>query len=338
MAVTMKDIAQAAGVSVGTVDRALHNRGRISPDVKQQILTIAKQMNYQKNFASQSLAARKQSYKVAVVLHILKNDFFTEILSGVQTAKKDLSAFGVDIDIYPCNNFAPQHQLQLIDKAIGNGADAIALVPIDDSCIKQKMKELHDQDFPVVFLASFLEDTPCLSSIRCDYVQAGKIAAGLIRLISRQDGKFLFFTPPLSMVGHRYRLRGLQEIVMKHHPKLEIAAVIELTNDSFENYQAATAALSQYPDVNCVVYGGSTYHGLKAIQECSRPIHSVFYDMPPQIRESLKDYSIDAVITQNPQEQGRLAIMILFDYLAYQRIPEPVIIVENQILITECLD
>ena len=43
---TIKEIAEKAGVSRGTVDRALNNRGRINPEVAEKIKTIAKEMNY----------------------------------------------------------------------------------------------------------------------------------------------------------------------------------------------------------------------------------------------------------------------------------------------------
>ncbi|MGT9066275.1 LacI family DNA-binding transcriptional regulator, partial [Enterococcus faecalis] len=46
MAGTIKEIAEKAGVSRGTVDRALNNRGRINPEVAEKIKTIAKEMNY----------------------------------------------------------------------------------------------------------------------------------------------------------------------------------------------------------------------------------------------------------------------------------------------------
>ena len=43
--VTLKQIAELAGVSIGTVDRALNDRGRISTDTKEKILKIAKQLD-----------------------------------------------------------------------------------------------------------------------------------------------------------------------------------------------------------------------------------------------------------------------------------------------------
>ena len=46
MAVTIQQIADAAGVSRGTVDRALNNRGRVDPDVAENIRKIAEELGY----------------------------------------------------------------------------------------------------------------------------------------------------------------------------------------------------------------------------------------------------------------------------------------------------
>ena len=51
MAVTLKQIAELAGVSRGTVDRALYNRGRVKPEVADRIRKIADDLGYQPNRA-----------------------------------------------------------------------------------------------------------------------------------------------------------------------------------------------------------------------------------------------------------------------------------------------
>ena len=61
---TIREIAKLAGVSIGTVDRALNNRGRIDPEVEQKILDIAKSLNYKPDKIAKSLAIRKKKFKI----------------------------------------------------------------------------------------------------------------------------------------------------------------------------------------------------------------------------------------------------------------------------------
>lgn len=337
MPVTMKDIATAAGVSVGTVDRALHNRGRIAPEVKQRILFIAEQLNYQKNMAASSLATREKKYKIAVVLHVQQNDFYTDIISGITRAEREINDFGITVEIYRGNDFDVKEQIQLIDTAISNGASAMAIVPIDHPSVVERLTELYNEKFPVIFLSSVLEKAPCISAVRCNYAKSGFIAAGLVRLISKSPESVLVFTPSLSMMGHRYRIDGFKKALAQKAPEITLKAIIELPNDSFDSYKIASEKLMLNSEVNVVVYCGSARAGLKAIQDCGRTIHSVFYDYAPHTKAALLENKVDAVILQNPQEQGYLAIMTLFDYLISQKPPKAVIEVENYILIPECL-
>lgn len=70
MAVTSKQIAELAGVSRGTVDRALHNRGRVSPEVAERIRKLAKELEYQPNAIGRALVKTSQDFKIGVVLPI----------------------------------------------------------------------------------------------------------------------------------------------------------------------------------------------------------------------------------------------------------------------------
>ena len=54
------DIAKMAGVSVGTVDRVIHNRGRVSEENRKKVQTILEMVHYQPNLMARSLASKKQ--------------------------------------------------------------------------------------------------------------------------------------------------------------------------------------------------------------------------------------------------------------------------------------
>lgn len=87
MAGTIKEIAEKAGVSRGTVDRALNNRGRINPEVAEKIKTIAKEMNY---VPKKKKMAKEEAIKLGVVTQLAKSSFMIPIRSGLQAVIGDL--------------------------------------------------------------------------------------------------------------------------------------------------------------------------------------------------------------------------------------------------------
>src|SRR5579872_2375674 len=67
IAVRIKDIAEKAGVSTGTVDRVLHKRGKVAPDVERRVLRVLNDMNYEPNLIARALGSNK-TYKIAALI------------------------------------------------------------------------------------------------------------------------------------------------------------------------------------------------------------------------------------------------------------------------------
>ncbi|MDE6961557.1 MAG: LacI family transcriptional regulator, partial [Lachnospiraceae bacterium] len=77
---TIKDIADLAGVSRGTVDRVLNNRGAVSPETAEKVLEIVRALDYRPNKAGIALAAQKKKYRIGVILFSEHNPFFDEVM------------------------------------------------------------------------------------------------------------------------------------------------------------------------------------------------------------------------------------------------------------------
>ena len=86
MAGTIKEIAEKAGVSRGTVDRALNNRGRIRPEVAERIRAIADEMGYKPNQLGRALSMSRNNIKIGVILQGAETPFMKEVLKGIQEA------------------------------------------------------------------------------------------------------------------------------------------------------------------------------------------------------------------------------------------------------------
>ncbi len=338
MPTTIKDIAKAAGVSVGTVDRALNNRGRINSEVAERIKQIAADLNYRTNTVAKSLAIRNKNLKISVVLHIQRNDFYDEIIKGIKQAEEEIQDFGITIDIFGCPDFNASEQLKLINHAILNNSHAIVIAPINDQRIINRLKELHEQGFPVIFLANLLNDAPSFASISCDYYRSGRIGGRLMNLFSNSKGQMLAFLPSFSMLGNQRRMEGLKDYINQASPCIQLIEIVELTNDSLNDYCIALEKLKSNPSVKYVLYCGSTKAGLQALKDCGRRITSVFYDYQPPTKEALIDNRIAAAILQDPKEQGYQSIMALFNYFTSNKIPDNHILIPSRIIIKECID
>ena len=83
---TIKEIAELAGVSRGTVDRVLNNRGAVHPKTAEKILDIARALDYRPNKAGTALAAQKKKYRIGVILFSRHNPFFDEVMEEIGRA------------------------------------------------------------------------------------------------------------------------------------------------------------------------------------------------------------------------------------------------------------
>jgi LacI family transcriptional regulator len=85
----IKDIAKMANVSVGTVDRVLHNRGEVSLETRKQVMSIVDQLGYTPNLIAKSLALKK-NHEIAVLIPSSANDnpYWDMPLSGIKQANQ----------------------------------------------------------------------------------------------------------------------------------------------------------------------------------------------------------------------------------------------------------
>src|SRR4051794_3050998 len=120
--VRIKDIAIKAGVSTGTVDRVIHNRGSVSKKVKKDILKILNEMNYEPNLMARALGSHKV-YNLAALIPDPKSDSFWEApKAGIEKAERDLKQYGIVVKQYI---FGPYDATSFIEKANALSEDSI---------------------------------------------------------------------------------------------------------------------------------------------------------------------------------------------------------------------
>lgn len=81
---TIKDIARMAGVSAGTVDRVLHNRGDVSPQSKAKVQKVLDEIHYQPNVFAIGLAAKKKYSFVCLIPYYIEHDYWHSVVGGIE--------------------------------------------------------------------------------------------------------------------------------------------------------------------------------------------------------------------------------------------------------------
>jgi len=92
----IREIADTLGVSIGTVDRALHDRRGIRPETRAKVLGVAKTLGYRPNLAARFLSSRKE-VRVAVALPREIASFWDLVRGGLDDAARPLERTGVRV-------------------------------------------------------------------------------------------------------------------------------------------------------------------------------------------------------------------------------------------------
>lgn len=87
MAITIKDVAKAARVSVATVSRALNDSGKVTDETRRHVAAIAEKLGYVPHEAARSLSSRRTRC-IGAVLPDLHGEFFSELIRGIDRAAR----------------------------------------------------------------------------------------------------------------------------------------------------------------------------------------------------------------------------------------------------------
>lgn len=317
MAVTLKRIAELAGVSIGTVDRALHHRSGIKPDVAKRILEIADSLGYKPNIMAKALVIKRSNLTIGVIFHVHKNPFYESVMEGINAALESIVDFGISVLVRQGKDFDADDQLRLIDELVDEGVNAIVIVPLNDDRIAQRINKLHADNFPVILLSSDLEKAQRLAYVGCDVFKVGSIAGGLTGIINNGKGNVLYATSHLSMLGNLQRLKGFQSALQLRYPQIKLVDVCEFDNDDILSYKKAVSIFNSASNIDSIMIATGFLNGIfLAIQESplAGKVKVIALDLGQQVIEGLKSSSVIAIIAQHPYTQGYQAITALSNY------------------------
>lgn len=321
---TIKEIAALAGVSRGTVDRVLNNRGSVNPSTAAKIKEIAKALDYRPNKAGLVLAASKKRLKLGVIIFSAENPFFSDVLDGINDKAEELAEYSCSVLIkqIPINTDA---QLKAINELVAAEVNGIALAPCNDNRIRIRINELFEQGIPVVTLNTDIENSKRIAYVGSHYTKSGATAAGLLRLMTSAEVFIGILTGSSDILCHTERIAGFSGALAPYAKRMHIISTTETHDDEIESYEKTTKLLKEHPEINALYFAaGGVYGGCRAVSSLglAQKLKIIAYDKADTTKDFLKSGILSAVICQQPHTQGKKPLDILFSYLTTGELPE----------------
>lgn len=324
MAVTAQQIADLAGVSRGTVDRALHNRGRVNPEVAAKIHKIAAELGYKPNLIGQALVKSKRDFKLGAILQSTETPTMQIVRAGVQRAAEELAASGVELIMRENRGLDTELVLEHIEELVQQGVQGLAIAPNNSPEIRQCIDELYEQGIPVITLNSDAPGSKRLAFIGMDNYRAGQTAAGLLRLMLPEGGKVLPLAGHLNNTAHNNRLNGFFDTI-KGEKGIELLSFQPCFDRDDYAHEITQHALRANPDLTGIYVASNGQLGAcQAIEEEGRKgsVKVVAFDLNPLNMELLGSDSLSFVLDQEAFEQGYRPPFLLYEYLMHKKKPE----------------
>ena len=321
---TIKEIAALAGVSRGTVDRVLNDRGAVNPETAEKIRKIAKELDYKPNRAGLVLAAQKKRLKLGVILFSTGNPFFQDVLAGINEKAEELAGYNCTV-ITKQISFGVEAQLQAVKELLAEEVNGIAMTPYNDERIRYCINTLYEQGIPVVTLNTDIENSRRIAYVGSNYTRSGATAAGLLQLMTSGTVNVGIVTGSSNILCHTERIAGFLKTLEPFSDRIRVVDTVEIHDDEVESYEKTTTLLSKHPEINALFFAaGGVYGGCRSVEALGKKkaIRIIAFDLVPTTRQMLENDTIAATICQQPKIQGSKPLSLLFAYLTTGENPE----------------
>lgn len=341
--IRIKDIAKLAGVSPGTVDRVIHNRGNVSEKAKQKVLGVMEKMGYEPNLLASTLALNR-AIRLAIFLPDPDLDiYWKQPLEGVEKAIRQVAHYGVVPEFYFFDSNSEEDFSKKGQSIIQSKPNGVLLAPLIFKQGKIFIDQCIAHQIPIININTEINTKGVLAYIGQDSFQSGVLAARLVSFNLSGSGQVLV----LNMDNKLQDAKHLQEkeegfrSYFDHHHSDQIQ-VYKLDIEDFNNRENFLKKIKSLPippnELSAVfVTNSRVYKLLEFAGEIFKPSTTIVgFDLIQPNIDYLNQNKISFLINQNSVQQGYMGIMSLARHLLQRRkleylqnLPLDIVVKEN---------
>jgi len=325
---TIKKIAEKAGVSIGTVDRVIHNRGYVSEDAEIRVKKAIKKLNYTPNIFARQLKLSK-TFNFGVLMPEFSQDcgYWQMPGNGIQKAQKELESHRIKVRYYHYDRYSPMSFARACEEVLSVDLDGLLMAPAISSIAQEFVVKLPE-NLPYVYFDSTVPETNCLSSIVQDSFLSGQLAGRLMQLLCYNPGKIAVIRILPEDFHIDERVKGFQNFFARHS-QFQLSQYDTYCHGKEDEFsQLMKKIIDENKDLKGIFISNAlTYYVANVLNEkkIQRKIFVIGYDLLDQNIQYLKNGLIDFLINQQSEQQGYQGIYTLFRRIVLnETVPEKI--------------
>jgi LacI family transcriptional regulator len=316
-----------AGVSKGTVDRVLHNRGNVSEKARLAVKEVLEKVDYKPNIHISAISLKRR-YKIIVTTpEISIGAYWESIHNGIRHAMQEYENVKIDLQVFTYNQYDIYSCRQTFEKIAEFDMDALIIGPTFPEETIHLCKRMDEKEIPYVFVDSTIDSTSPLAFFSADHYVCGYMMAKLITSIIPSHTNIAIFqavrTGDKSANTTILRKKGFTDF-LEQNGFLNLILTIPFSVTSPEDNEMYLSRLFKtHKEVPAIVVLNSRGNYIADYIEANhiKGVKMVCMDLTAANVEALKKGQIDYLIGQEPEYQGFCAMKTLLEHLI---IKEPV--------------
>lgn len=343
--IRIKDIAKLSGVSVGTVDRVLHDRPNVSKVAREKVEKALKEMDYRPNMYASALAYNKTYNFHCIIPKHESEAYWEEIEEGAMNACERRRDFHINIKMIYYNRFSFNTFVKVTEDSLNENPDGVIIVPSKLELMRKFTDTLHERHIPFILLDSYMPDLKPLAFYGQDSFCSGYFAGRMLMLIASKEKEIMIMKQMkngnVASKQQENRETGFRHYMRDHFPATKIQVVNLPLDEDREKYDKILETFfNTHPDVHhCITFNSKAHLvGEFLLRNNRRNIQIMGYDMVNKNAECLRQGSISFLIAQHAYMQGYSCVESLFEAIVLKKEVMPVNYMPIEILTKENID
>ncbi len=320
--VTIRDIAEEAGVSTGTVHRAIYGKKGVGTDIQQKILEICVQRGYQMNSVASALKRTPLRVVGAFPVPDGKGRFFySHVWQGFRRAIDEVRDYNVDaveVFYWQGTDHDQNEELRTCFDRYHGEIDALVTIGHSSQASREALRMYVEHNIPVFLACDDIPDCGRINCVQANYDMTGRMVAELLTSQIPERSTILLCCGDISIPSHYQTVSGFEHYVQENHLKSMILKLYGY-DDEFDLRERMRAELKRNSEIRGAFSVSARLSVLLAEEitatEKQDDIRIVASDLFDETIQNMERGIVKNIVYKRPEEQAYCAAKQMSNYL-----------------------